>query len=71
VLAELEQKLSSVTGNKEFGKFYQIAMKRISDKADFATTESSRLQRLIDSGSVAADKFGEFAKRLNIINLFK
>jgi protein disulfide-isomerase-like protein len=72
LLAELEGKLSSVVKNKEFGKFYQIAMKRIIEKGDsFATSESSRLQRLIDSGSVTKDKFGEFAKRLNIINLFK
>jgi len=72
ILAELDQKLPSIHINKEFGKFYQIAMKRIVEKGhDFAATESARLQRLLDSGSVAADKVGEFAKRLNIINLFK
>jgi len=72
VLSELEGKLNAVASNKEFGKFYQIAMKRIIEKGDsFAADESSRLQRLIESGSVTPDKYGEFAKRLNIINLFK
>jgi protein disulfide-isomerase A6 len=72
VLAELEGKLSSASKNKEFGKFYQIAMKRIIEKGDsFAADESGRLQRLVDSGSVTPDKYGEFAKRVNIINLFK
>jgi len=71
-LGELDAKIASYAGaNKEFAKFYQIAFKRVIEKGDsFASAEAQRLQRLIDSGSVTPDKFGEFSKRLNIIKLF-
>jgi len=70
VLVELEGKLKSLSN--PLAKFYHLAMKNVIEKGvAFAEKESARLQRLIDSGSVAAEKFGEFSKRLNIINLFK
>jgi len=70
VLQELEGKLKSL--KNPLGKFYQITMKNVIEKGkEYVEKESARLQRLIDSGSVAKDKFGEFAKRLNIVNLFK
>jgi len=72
LLAELDSHLPKISKNKESGKFYQLTMKRIIEKGeDFIHAESSRLQRIIDSGSIAADKIGEFAKRLNIVNHFK
>jgi len=70
VLKELEGKLKSLTN--PLAKFYQITMKNVIEKGEaYVEKESARLKRLIDSGSVAKDKFGEFAKRLNIVNLFK
>jgi len=70
VLKELEGKIKSLLN--PLAKFYHITMKNVIEKGEaYVEKESSRLQRLIDSGSVAKDKFGEFAKRLNIVNLFK
>jgi len=72
LLAELDSHLPSVTKNKDSGKFYQLTMKKIIEKGeDFIHSEGNRLQRIIESGSIAADKIGEFAKRLNIVNHFK
>jgi len=73
VLAEVDQLLPKLDAKyKDLAKFYQVAMKRIHEKGEsFVESESSRLQRLVDSGSVAKHKFAEFAKRINIINLFK
>jgi len=58
--------------NKEFAKFYEIAMKRVVEKNDesFGKTEAARLQRIIESGQVAAKKKGDMHKRVNIANLF-
>jgi len=70
VLKELEEKIKSLVS--PLAKFYQITMKNVIEKGEsYVEKESQRLKRLIDSGSVAKDKFGEFAKRLNIVNLFK
>jgi len=70
VLKELEDKIKSLVN--PLAKFYHITMKNVIEKGEaYVEKESSRLRRLIDSGSVAKDKFGEFAKRLNIVNLFK
>jgi len=73
IAAEAEKLLPKIEAkSKDLAKFYHVVMKKISEKGEsFIESESSRLQRLVDSGSVAKNKFAEFAKRINILKLFK
>eukprot|EP00003_Mantamonas_plastica_P000209 TRINITY_DN101_c0_g1_i2.p1 TRINITY_DN101_c0_g1~~TRINITY_DN101_c0_g1_i2.p1 ORF type:complete len:375 (+),score=141.23 TRINITY_DN101_c0_g1_i2:40-1164(+) len=53
-------------------KYYVKIMKKIADKgADFPTTETARLNRMVDSGAVKPNKATEFAYRLNILSAFQ
>jgi len=73
VLAETSAAIALLTSDeqKELGKVYQLTMQRIIEKGDsYATTESARLKRMIEGGSVSAKKKADFAKRRNIVNRF-
>jgi len=73
ILAETESKIDSLSSHKnhEFAKFYKLAMKRILEKGEAtATEEVSRLERMVASGNIAADKKTEFAKRINVAKVF-
>jgi len=73
ILKETQEAISQLDSkNKEYGKFYEIAMKRILEKGDegYGKTEAQRLKRVIESGSVGAKKRTEFAKRANIASQF-
>jgi len=52
------------------GKYYVKVMQKIAEKADFVTKETDRLQKMIDDGSVKADKKTQFGRRLNILSSF-
>jgi len=73
ILEQTQQKIPTVEHrNKEFAKFYEIAMKRILEKSEekYGKTEVDRLSRVIDSGSVGAKKKCELHKRKNIAHIF-
>jgi protein disulfide-isomerase A6 len=73
LLAEAEAKAKSIAHKaKEYAKYYTTAMKKIIEKGEeFGAQEVARLERMVGSGSVAKEKLGEFAKRINIAKLFK
>jgi protein disulfide-isomerase A6 len=73
LLAEAEAKAKSIAHKaKEYAKYYTMAMKKIIEKGEeFGAQEVARLERMVGSGSVAKEKLGEFAKRINIAKLFK
>jgi len=74
ILAETEAKIATLGShtNAEYAKFYKVAMKRILEKGDsFGAEETVRLERMIGTGNIAPEKYGEFSKRINIARLFK
>jgi len=73
ILNDVEAKIAEFKDHKnaQFAKFYQLTMKRILEKGEeFVTKESARLQRMLDSGSVAAKQTAQFFKRINIMKAF-
>ncbi len=52
------------------GKYYVKVMQKASEKSDFVTKETERLQKMIDDGSVKQDKKTQFGRRLNILSSF-
>jgi len=57
--------------NKEYAKYYELAMKRTLEKGDdWGKGEAARLRRVVDSGNVAAGKKADFHKRANIAAVF-
>ena len=51
-------------------KYYVKVMTKASEKADFVAKETERLQKMIDDGSVKANKKEQFGRRLNILSSF-
>jgi len=73
ILAEVQAEVAKLGDhkNKEFGKFYELTMKRMLDKGDsYAKDEHSRLLRMLETGSVAKNKRSEFYKRANVVAQF-
>jgi len=58
--------------NVEFAKTYVMIMQRMIDKKDdnYGASEMHRIRRILDSGSVAANKKADMWKRMNIAALF-
>lgn len=50
---------------------YVRTMKKILEQEDYATKESARLQKVMNSGNVADDRLDNFKTRLNILASFK
>jgi len=74
ILAEANTAVAAVDAkakNAENAKFYTIAMKKSIENSNYATEELARLQRMAAGGSVNAEKIAQFAKRSNIVKLFK
>jgi len=72
ILKQLQDKLSSIDHpNKQYAKFYEIGMTRTIKEEDYGKNEATRLQRILDSGSVNVNKRGDMYRRKNIANLFK
>jgi len=56
----------------DFGRVYEATAKRVLETGpQYATTESARLKRMIEGGSIGAKKRADFAKRRNIVRLFE
>jgi len=51
-------------------KYYIKVMTKLSEKAEFVAKETERLQKMIDDGSVKANKKEQFGRRLNILSSF-
>ena len=51
-------------------KYYVKVMTKASEKADFVTKETERLQKMIEDGSVKSTKKEQFGRRLNILSSF-
>jgi len=45
-------------------------MGKLAEKSDFIAKETERLQKMIDDGSVKANKKEQFGRRLNILSSF-
>ena len=45
-------------------------MTKLAEKSDFVAKETERLQKMIDDGSVTANKKTQFGRRLNILSSF-
>lgn len=58
------------TFTDEAGKYYAKVMAKIDANADFAAKEVARLTKMLDDGSVAANKKAQFGKRLNALSSF-
>jgi len=73
ILIQTRNAISSLDTAKQLtAKFYEITMKKISEKGDetYGAVESARLKRMMESGSVAKNKRSEFASRINIVSQF-
>lgn len=74
ILKSVDDTIAAVASNKnaDLAKFYKITMGRIIAKGiGYVDEEEARLKRMLESGAVAPDKVGEFAKRANIVRQFK
>jgi len=73
VIAEITAAVAALpAGQTEYGKVYEFTAKKVAEKGTgYATTESARLKRMIEGGSIAAKKKADFAKRRNIVRLFE
>jgi len=55
---------------EETAKYYVKVMAKLSADAEFITKESTRLKRMMDDGSVKANKKEQFGRRLNVLSSF-
>ena len=55
---------------QDSAKYYVKVMTKMAESADFIKKETTRLQKMIDDGSVKATKKEQFGRRLNIISSF-
>ena len=78
-LAQINPTVGDVQGNaakaleakdEDSGKYYVKVMQKASEKGDFVTKETERLQKMIEDGAVKADKKKDFGRRLNILSSF-
>jgi len=69
IVAEAE-KLASSIGSK-MAKVYQRAFQQIAKDAEYVKNEISRLERMIESGSLSSQKIDEFTQRANILRQFQ
>jgi len=53
------------------GKYYAKVMTKAAKDAEFVTKEVSRLKKMMDDGSVKADKKSQFGRRLNMLSSFE
>ena len=52
-------------------KYYVKVMTKLAASSDFVKKETERLQKMIDDGSVKANKKEQFGRRLNILSSFQ
>merc|ERR1712194_489118 len=53
------------------GKYYAKVMTKAAKDAEFVTKEVSRQKKMMDDGSVKADKKSQFGRRLNMLSSFE
>ena len=71
VLAKAESAAKALeVKDEDSGKYYVKVMQKASEKGDFVTKETERLQKMIEDGAVKADKKKDFGRRLNILSSF-
>jgi endoplasmic reticulum protein 29 len=71
VLAKAESAAKALeTKDEDSGKYYVKVMQKASEKGNFVTKETERLQKMIEDGAVKADKKKDFGRRLNILSSF-
>eukprot|EP00056_Hartaetosiga_gracilis_P010512 m.155789 g.155789 ORF g.155789 m.155789 type:complete len:356 (-) comp13329_c0_seq1:3468-4535(-) len=69
VIAEAEEIANKY--DDKYAKYYVKVMKKIQEKGnDYTDTETARLNRILDGGSVKSDKVDSFHIRKNILNKF-
>jgi endoplasmic reticulum protein 29 len=72
VVAKAEAALANVDPKEaDVAKYYVKVMKKLSADADFVSKEVTRLQKMMDDGSVKAAKKESFGRRLNALSSFK
>ena len=64
------EKVSVDQKDADSAKYYVKVMTKASDAADFVTKETTRLKKMMDDGSVKAEKKGQFGRRLNMLSSF-
>merc|ERR1719221_2274153 len=60
----------AAASDKDTAKFYVKAMQKLAKDKDYVTKETERLKKMIEDGSVKADKKEQFGRRLNVISSF-
>lgn len=58
------------SSSSRHAKIYIRALELLKTKPEYLTTETERLTRMIESGSLSAAKVDEFVARLNILAAF-
>jgi len=71
ILEEAENLIKDLTGDAlNAGKYYiKVITSTIANK-DFINTEIARLEKIVNSGSIAPAKVDEFTRRINILKVF-
>ena len=64
------EKVSVDEKDADSAKYYVKVMTKASDTADFVTKETARLKKMMDDGSVKAEKKAQFGRRLNMLSSF-
>ena len=64
------EKVSVDEKDADSAKYYVKVMTKASDAADFVTKETARLKKMMDDGSVKAEKKSQFGRRLNMLSSF-
>lgn len=57
--------------NDKYSKYYVKVMNKISEKKDYIEKEIARLSKIMNGKNISAVKADDFAKRINILNVFK
>jgi len=71
LVKEAESVVSTLAGEVALaGKYYVKVMSSIIGNKEFLSTEITRLEKLISSGSIAPKKVDEFTRRLNVLKVF-
>jgi protein disulfide-isomerase A6 len=72
VLAKAKEVAAGLSGaDAKNAKIYLRALELLQTKPDYITTETSRLNRMLDSSSLSPAKIDEFATRINILGAFQ
>jgi len=70
IIAKAE-KLKLDEKDADSGKYYTKVMTKAAKDAEFVTKEVARLKKMMDDGSVKADKKTQFGRRLNMLSSFE